>query len=161
MRSVLSKETRPDTRPIPVADGWAGADMRVFTVFDLCWRTDRRTHWRMDKASYRVACPQLKIKSIGQSVHEIWAFKVWVKKVTTDSATLRKKIMNMFRSQTAYSCLSSIFLDSILFLWFSSIFFDSVLFCCIWKQNVLNQRKQNWIKENRAESKKIKLNQCK
>ena len=26
------KETRPDTRP-PVADGWAGADVRVFPFF--------------------------------------------------------------------------------------------------------------------------------
>ena len=25
-------KTRPDTRPIPVADGWAGAEMRVFTL---------------------------------------------------------------------------------------------------------------------------------
>ena len=25
-------KTRPDTRPIPVADGWAGAEMRVFTI---------------------------------------------------------------------------------------------------------------------------------
>ena len=43
-------KTRPDTRP-SVADGWAGAEMRVLPVFDLT-----------DKASYRVACPQLKIK---------------------------------------------------------------------------------------------------
>ena len=28
------KLTRPDTRP-SVADGWAGAEMRVFTLFDL------------------------------------------------------------------------------------------------------------------------------
>ena len=27
------KKTRPDTRP-PVADGWAGAKMRVFPLFD-------------------------------------------------------------------------------------------------------------------------------
>ena len=33
--------TRPDTRPIPVADGWAGAEMRVFTLFD--GPTDGRT----------------------------------------------------------------------------------------------------------------------
>ena len=32
--------TRPDTRPIPVADGWAGADMRVFL---LSTRADRPT----------------------------------------------------------------------------------------------------------------------
>ena len=38
-----SNLTRPDTRPIPVADGWAGAEMRVFTLFDLCSWTDRRT----------------------------------------------------------------------------------------------------------------------
>ena len=29
-------ETRPDTRPIPVADGWAGVEMCVFTLFDSC-----------------------------------------------------------------------------------------------------------------------------
>ena len=29
------RKTRPDTRPIPVADRWAGAEMRVFTLFDL------------------------------------------------------------------------------------------------------------------------------
>ena len=28
------ESTRPDTRPIPVADGWAGAEMRVFPLFD-------------------------------------------------------------------------------------------------------------------------------
>ena len=28
-------ETRPDTRPIPVADGWAGAEMRVFDLSQL------------------------------------------------------------------------------------------------------------------------------
>ena len=48
------KETRPDTRP-SVADGRAGAEMRVFPLFDSMV-TDGRT----DKASYRVACPQLK-----------------------------------------------------------------------------------------------------
>ena len=30
--SKETKETRLDTRPIPVADGWAGAEMRVFTL---------------------------------------------------------------------------------------------------------------------------------
>ena len=34
--------TRPDTRP-PVADGWAGAEMRVFTLFDSWSRTDGPT----------------------------------------------------------------------------------------------------------------------
>ena len=47
---ILNKEmdnkTRPDTRPIPVADGWAGAEMRVFTLFDSCSRTDQRTDGR-------------------------------------------------------------------------------------------------------------------
>ena len=59
--------TRLDTRP-PVADGWAGADMRVFALFDSCSPKDRPTDgptngWTdgwTDKASYRVACPQLK-----------------------------------------------------------------------------------------------------
>ena len=57
--------TRPDTRPIPVADGWAGAKMRVFTLFDSCLRSDGRT----DKGSYRVACPQLKIITLGNDFH--------------------------------------------------------------------------------------------
>ena len=38
--------TRPDTRPIPVADGWAGAEMRVFALSkldDLYGPTDRPT----------------------------------------------------------------------------------------------------------------------
>ena len=29
-------ESRPDTQPTPVADGWAGADMRVFPLFNSC-----------------------------------------------------------------------------------------------------------------------------
>ena len=36
----------PDTRPIPVADGWAGAEMRVFPLFNSITTdrpTDRRT----------------------------------------------------------------------------------------------------------------------
>ena len=49
----------------PVADRWAGAEMRVLTLFDSCSRTngpmDQRTDGRTDKASYRVACPQLKM----------------------------------------------------------------------------------------------------
>ena len=54
--------TRPDTRP-PVADGWAGAEMRVFPLFNSSVTdqpTNRPTDQRTDKASYRVACPQLK-----------------------------------------------------------------------------------------------------
>ena len=52
--------TRPDTRPIPVADRWAGAEMRVFTLSNSITMTDRETNGRTDKTSYRVACPQLK-----------------------------------------------------------------------------------------------------
>ena len=37
------KKTRPDTRPIPVADGWAGAEMHVSPLFDSCSRTDGPT----------------------------------------------------------------------------------------------------------------------
>ena len=37
--------TRPDTRP-PVADGWAGADMRVYPLFDSCPQTNRPTDGR-------------------------------------------------------------------------------------------------------------------
>ena len=54
------KETRPYTRP-PVADRWAGAEVRVFPLFNSSV-TDGRTDGRTDKASYRVACPQLKKK---------------------------------------------------------------------------------------------------
>ena len=39
--------TRPDTRP-SVADGWAGAEMRVFPLFDSMV-TDRRTDRRTDR----------------------------------------------------------------------------------------------------------------
>ena len=57
------QRTRPDTRP-PVADGWAGAEMRVFPLFNSSV-TDRRTDGptngrtdgRTDKASYRIASP--------------------------------------------------------------------------------------------------------
>ena len=71
-----------------VADGWAGAanphphptplptplptqthtqkasKMLVFPLFDSWSQTDGPTDRRMDKASYRVACPQLKIKTV-------------------------------------------------------------------------------------------------
>ena len=61
---VSNTLTRPDTRPIPVADGWAGAELWVFTLFDSCSRTNlptnRPTNGGTDKASYRVARPQLK-----------------------------------------------------------------------------------------------------
>ena len=42
----MIEKTRPDTRPIPVADGWAGAEMRVFTLFDSWSRTDGLTDRR-------------------------------------------------------------------------------------------------------------------
>ena len=32
---TVAKETRPDTRPIPVVDGWAGAEMHVFALSQL------------------------------------------------------------------------------------------------------------------------------
>ena len=41
-KRVVGKITRPDTRP-SVADGWAGAEMRIFTLFDSWSRTDRPT----------------------------------------------------------------------------------------------------------------------
>ena len=59
---------------IPVTEGWAGAEMRVFTLFDSCSRTDRptdgRTDGRTDKGSYRVACPQLKTIAQANGVHK-------------------------------------------------------------------------------------------
>ena len=55
------KKTRPDTRPIQVADGWAGAEMPVFPLFNSMI-PDGPTDGRTDKASYRVACPQLKTR---------------------------------------------------------------------------------------------------
>ena len=30
-----TKKTRPDTRPLPDADGWAGAEMHVFALSQL------------------------------------------------------------------------------------------------------------------------------
>ena len=56
-------ETRPDTRP-PVADGWAGAEMQLSAIKNvlntfLTSRLVLMDGWT-DKASYRVACPQLK-----------------------------------------------------------------------------------------------------
>ena len=44
---AYAMKTRPDTRP-SAADGWAGADMRVFPLFDLCLWTDGRTDGRTD-----------------------------------------------------------------------------------------------------------------
>ena len=50
MNKKKRKKTRPDTGPIPVANGWAGAVMRFFSLFDSITMTNGRT----DKASYRV-----------------------------------------------------------------------------------------------------------
>ena len=65
-REVFGKEdgrkTRPDTRPIPVADEWAGAELRVFTLFDSCLRTDGPMDGRTDRAYYRDARTHLKKK---------------------------------------------------------------------------------------------------
>ena len=71
----LFKKTRPDTRPIPVADGWAGAEMRVFPLFDSITTDqppDQPTNGRTDKASYRVASPRLKKPRMDQ-----WTDKVF------------------------------------------------------------------------------------
>ena len=43
-----SKQTRSDTRPIPFADGWAGAEMRVFPLFDSI-TTDQPTNRPTDQ----------------------------------------------------------------------------------------------------------------
>ena len=47
IRQAINEKTRPDTRPIPVAGGWAGADMRVFTLSNSI-TTDERTDGRTD-----------------------------------------------------------------------------------------------------------------
>ena len=44
--TTKTKGTRPDTRP-PVADGWAGAKMRVFPLFNSSVM-DRPTNRPMD-----------------------------------------------------------------------------------------------------------------
>ena len=79
------QETRPDTRPIPVADRWAGAEMRVFTLSNSITMTDWPTDQRTDKASYRVACPQLKTP-------KKWKEDRWV---SGQKKTVRRK--NKFR----------------------------------------------------------------
>ena len=65
---VIFKRTRPDIRP-SVADGWEGADIRlVLTDGRTDGQTDQWTDRRTDKASYRVACPQLKREEISPRV---------------------------------------------------------------------------------------------
>ena len=77
--AILEKQVTPGHNI--VADGWAGASKPhphpnphspthkhtqkvsktlVFPLFDSITMTDGRTNGRTDKASYRVACPQLK-----------------------------------------------------------------------------------------------------
>ena len=50
MSSNWLRKTRPDTRPIPVADRWAGAEMRVFALSQLDHHgpTDRPTNQPTD-----------------------------------------------------------------------------------------------------------------
>ena len=77
MLNIVVNGTRPDTRP-PVADWWAGAEMRVSTLFDSIIT---------GKASYRVACPQLKIsyrcvrREILSSIHGREAVKSVVENI--------------------------------------------------------------------------------
>ena len=50
---LVIHKTRPDTRP-PVADGWAGAEMRVFPLFNSLTPdgpTDGQTDGRTDGQS--------------------------------------------------------------------------------------------------------------
>ena len=73
-----------------IADGWAGASnpnpypkspthmqkkvsKQSFPHFSTCvhGRTNRRTNQRMDKASYRVACPQLKTVNFDEKFLEM------------------------------------------------------------------------------------------
>ena len=54
---ILSEITRPHTWPIPVVDGWAGAEMHVFPL-----ERDGPTNRRTDKASYRVTSLRLKME---------------------------------------------------------------------------------------------------
>ena len=48
MRADDVGSTRPDTQPVPVADGWAGAKMHVSPLFDSCSRTDGQTDGQTD-----------------------------------------------------------------------------------------------------------------
>ena len=43
LEKLESLSTRQDTRPIPVADGWGGAEMRDFTLVDSRSRTNGPT----------------------------------------------------------------------------------------------------------------------
>ena len=54
--------TRSDTRPIPVLDGWAGAEMRFFNPITTDWQTNGPKDGPTDRASYKVVSPRLKIR---------------------------------------------------------------------------------------------------
>ena len=84
--------TRPDTRSIPVADRWAGADMRVFP---LSTRADGPTDQRTDKASYRVACPLLKM---GET------FKIEYAKKNSPTAFIKVKNKSFDVIEIEWSC---------------------------------------------------------
>ena len=64
--SMNKVTTRPDTRPIPVADGWAGTEMRILTLSNSITMTDGQMDQRTDEWTkpYRVACPQLKTQLV-------------------------------------------------------------------------------------------------
>ena len=52
LQTIWVHKTRLDTRPIPVADGWARAEMRVFTLSNsitMTRRTDQRTNGPTDQ----------------------------------------------------------------------------------------------------------------
>ena len=46
IKTALAVGTRLDTRPIPVADGWAGAEIRVFTLSNSITMTNGPTDGR-------------------------------------------------------------------------------------------------------------------
>ena len=75
--------TRPDTRPIPVADGWAGGGNACFHTFQLVLtdgptdqrtdgQSDRRTNGPTCKGSYSIACLQLKNRFFDKMCFEGW-----------------------------------------------------------------------------------------
>ena len=49
MKQFDSRKNKAGYTAIPVADGWAGAEMRVFALFDLCTPTDQRTNGPTDQ----------------------------------------------------------------------------------------------------------------
>ena len=57
---MLTK-TRSDTWPMPVADGWAGAETNVFTISSSKLNYHALTDRRTDKALYRVVKLRLRI----------------------------------------------------------------------------------------------------